>query len=191
LDGKHDNNTQQLTTGTLTISFPSISPDGKKIAFSKGIPNTEANISTIPLEGDQEQRLTFLKSNNVNPVWSPDGQQIAFGSNQDGQNRVWIIDIDKSSQMHLTKGRYWPLTWSNDAEWIYVVNPGHSAISRISIHEGVPKNVAKLPVDNVGGVSMIPDGKQIVYTVREYQSDIWVMENFDPDQETKLLFRAI
>jgi hypothetical protein len=30
-------------------------------------------------------------------------------------------------------------------------------------------------------VSMTPDGKRIVCAASEKQSDVWMMENFDPD----------
>ena len=33
------------------------------------------------------------------------------------------------------------------------------------------------------GISMTPDGKRIVCNVVELQSDVWLMENFDPEVE--------
>jgi serine/threonine protein kinase len=82
--------TQQLTSGTSLHMTPSISPDGKLIAFSKGNGET-MNIYIMPIEGGNPTQLTFFDSNNSSPVWSPDGTEIAFGSNEGGKNKVWKV----------------------------------------------------------------------------------------------------
>jgi len=82
--------TQQLTSGTSLHSQPSISPDGKLIAFSKGNGET-SNIYVMPIEGGDPLQLTFFNSYNSNPVWSPDGTEIAFGSNEGGKFKVWKV----------------------------------------------------------------------------------------------------
>ncbi len=82
--------TQPLTSGTSSHWMPSISPDGKRVAFSRGSGET-MNIYVMPIEGGEPTQLTYFNSNNFHPVWSPDGTEIAFGSNEGGRNRVWKI----------------------------------------------------------------------------------------------------
>ena len=82
--------TQQLTSGTSLHSSPSISPDGKFIAFSRGNGGT-MNIFVMPTDGGNPTQCTFFNSQNLNPAWSPDGRQIAFGSNEGGKRRVWTV----------------------------------------------------------------------------------------------------
>ena len=48
---------------------------------------------------------------------------------------------------------------------------------------GEMKSVATLPFENLSDVDMTPDGKRIICTVDEKQSDVWLMENFDPEAE--------
>lgn len=83
--------TKALTAGTTLIMSPSISPDGRKLAFSMGN-LTKANIFVMPLEGGQVQQITFFDAFCGGPAWSPDGRQFAFASNQGGVPRVWIVD---------------------------------------------------------------------------------------------------
>ena len=45
---------------------------------------------------------------------------------------------------------------------------------------GEPEPLVTLPFEEVDGISMTTDGKRIVCSVPEAQSDVWVMENFDP-----------
>ena len=82
--------TQKLTSGTSLHGDPSLSPDGKLIAFSRGSGET-MNIYVMPIEGGNPTQLTFFNSYNSNPVWSPDGTQIAFGSNEGGKRKVWTV----------------------------------------------------------------------------------------------------
>jgi hypothetical protein len=44
---------------------------------------------------------------------------------------------------------------------------------------GEVKTIASLPFEEIGGVSMTPDGRRFVYTVYSSRSDVWVVDNFD------------
>ena len=82
--------TQQLTSGTSLHANPSISPDGKLIAFSRASGET-SNIYVMPIDGGNPRQLTYFNSSNFSPVWSPDGTEIAFGSSEGGKRRVWKV----------------------------------------------------------------------------------------------------
>ena len=68
---------------------PSLSPDGTRVAYSVFVPWDSSVIETATFDGSDVRRLTSFESNSepynqhsVYPVWSPDGQQIAFVSNR-------------------------------------------------------------------------------------------------------------
>jgi dipeptidyl aminopeptidase/acylaminoacyl peptidase len=72
---------------------PNISPDGRRIAFSRG-DRRERNIFTVPIDGGEPTQVTFMNAFSENPVWSPDGNAIAFGSDEGGRHRVWTVSAD-------------------------------------------------------------------------------------------------
>jgi Tol biopolymer transport system component len=48
------------------------------------------------------QQLTFDPSHNYNHGWSPDGSKLAFLSDRDGLNEIYVMESDGSNQTRLT-----------------------------------------------------------------------------------------
>ncbi len=49
------------------------------------------------------RRLTQTRSINCWPAWSPDGKQIAFTSNRDGNYEIYVMNADGSAPRNLTQ----------------------------------------------------------------------------------------
>jgi Tol biopolymer transport system component len=76
-----------LTRGPLDFWFPAVSPDGLWVAATVGSDLTvTAQVVKIPIGGGEPVPL----GEGAGPVWSPDGQQLAFTSRRSGSPRVWI-----------------------------------------------------------------------------------------------------
>lgn len=61
------------------MRYCAISPDGSQITFSY-----KGDIYTVPTTGGRANQITTNPAHDTHPVWSPDGQQIAFASNRLG-----------------------------------------------------------------------------------------------------------
>lgn len=74
-----------------------ISPDGKEIAFCY-----KGDIYKVPASGGEAIRLTTQDSYESSPVWSPDGQEIAFASDRYGNFDIFIMSADGGNARRLT-----------------------------------------------------------------------------------------
>ena len=113
----------QLTRGMYNIGSPRFSPDGQQIAFHRG-DHRHINIFTISKTGDNLKQITFFDSQNKHPVWSPDGREIAFISNQTDSPLVWKFDISAGVSRNYENTntdilQYGTLSWSPYSDIIY------------------------------------------------------------------------
>ena len=66
-----------------------ISPDGKEIVFCY-----KGDIYKVPAKGGTATQLTTQSSYECTPIWSPDGKEIAFASDRNGNFDVFVMPAD-------------------------------------------------------------------------------------------------
>ena len=98
-------------TNPLWTRFCAISPDGNTIAFSY-----QGDLFTVATQGGTAHQLTSNDAYDAYPVWSPDGQSIAFASAREGSLDVYLIGKDGGTPKRLTtdSGNETPLTFLDD-----------------------------------------------------------------------------
>ena len=121
------------------------------------------------------------------PTSSPDMKKVAIYWHRKNYG-IWIISLEDTTEHFLIKGRMAPLKWSEDGKYIYILNTyTKSEIIKVSVKTGLIKKHIRIPFDGINGlnhdIDITPDGKIIVCTVPELNSDVWMIENFDPDVE--------
>lgn len=89
---------------------PTFSPDGKRIAFvSNKDGSTRIYVMDIPLPGASLKEIKPLLISKQNkessaPVWSPNGEKIAYCAMSKGARQIWVYDFDKRQEMQVTQG---------------------------------------------------------------------------------------
>lgn len=83
------------------------SPDGLQFAYVEHVSDqASTNIfkvrSDLPATWDRDIMLTDYTGTEYDPVWSPDGQSIAFVANHTGNDEIWLMNQDGGNQRQLT-----------------------------------------------------------------------------------------
>ena len=94
------------TFGPFKETEPSVSPDGKQIAWARDAGDGSGfNIYVQPADeppGVGEQFVVGSLKDDTQPSWSPDSKKIAFESNQDGNDEIYLVDTNGNNQKRLT-----------------------------------------------------------------------------------------
>ena len=174
---------------------PSISPDGKSIAFSY-----KGEIFTVPSQGGVALQITSNQAYDSSPVWTPDSKQIVFLSNREGSDDLYITSSTGGVPRRLTthSGNESPLAFLNDSILLFSANiqPGRksarapflSQVYSLNINktEARPALFFSTPVvsldANKNGELIFQDRKGFEDLLRKHErsaatSDIWLYDN--------------
>ena len=79
------------------VNQPAVSADGSLIAFS-----WRDEIWSAAIDGSNWQRLTNHPASDSQPLFSPDGQQLAFVSTRTGAPQVFVMQVDGTLPRQVT-----------------------------------------------------------------------------------------
>jgi Tol biopolymer transport system component len=159
---------EPLTEERRDYRNPRFSPDGRRLAVEI---ETEGNsdVWVLDLERDVPTRLTFHDGYDGNPVWSPDGETLAFSSQRGGGTpNIFRKSADGSGEAEMiAEGEQVLLPWS----W----SPDGTRLSVIMMNSGTDLDLGLLDVESGKiepflatefidyGPSFSPDGRWIAY----------------------------
>ncbi|MBU1880131.1 MAG: SUMF1/EgtB/PvdO family nonheme iron enzyme, partial [Chloroflexi bacterium] len=122
-------------------------------------------------DGSDQRRLTNHAAEDHDPAWSPDGTQIAFASDRDGNSEIYVMDVDgaepgSANVRRLTNNPAVDTdpAWSPDGTRIAFMS-GPMGDFRIYIMDIDGSDVTQLPIGDGDGWSPAwsPDGTQIAF----------------------------
>ena len=105
-DGSAEGQPQPVTTG-IGIRRAVFSPDGRKLAYSRG--QTLANAWRVPILADRPagwgdaEQLTFDQAFIEFLDVAPDGRRLVVSSNRSGNQDLWIVPVGGGEPVQLTQ----------------------------------------------------------------------------------------
>src|SRR5215470_6379271 len=114
---------------------PQISPDGKKIVYVRRFSDATtdkrySNLWIINADGSDHRPITTGNRNDASPRWSPDGNRLAYLSDADGKQQIYIRWMDTGQTARISNLDQAPdaINWSPDGKMLsfssFVVGKG-------------------------------------------------------------------
>lgn len=108
-----------------TPTDPQISPDGKKIVYVRRFADEQtdrrySNLWIINADGSDHRPLTTGNRGDSSPRWSPDGTRIAYLSDADGKQQIYVRWLDTGQTARITNLEDSPdaIAWSPDGKML-------------------------------------------------------------------------
>jgi imidazolonepropionase-like amidohydrolase/dipeptidyl aminopeptidase/acylaminoacyl peptidase len=108
--------TMSFTTSEGSWMSLDLSPDGQTIVFE-----LLGDLYTLPVTGGTATRITNGQAYDMQAVFSPDGKRIAFISDRNGSENLWIANADGTRPRAVTtteRDSYMSPIWTPDGEYV-------------------------------------------------------------------------
>jgi TolB protein len=176
----------RLTFNAVTDYSPSLSPDGKLIAYTS-YQNLTAGLYILQVYEGRRIPVS-VKGGNFSPAWSVDSKKLAFASSMDGNHEIYVADVDDDA---LKRGSFKikRLTFNNGIDTSPTWSPTGRQLAFVSDRGGTPQiytmDAEGSSVQRVsfGGSSWhdspawSPAGDRIVYVARVDEIfDLYVLD---------------
>lgn len=165
----------------LWMRYPALSPDGTEIVFSY-----KGDLFKVAATGGVATPLTLHDAHNTMPVWSPDGEFIAFASDRFGNFDVFIIPANGGTAKRLTFNSAPDIPWdfSNDGQQVIFSSGRNDLNTSVRFpNRGLFGKLYQVPAE--GGRSLListagfqnarydSQGERIIFQDRKGYEDEW------------------
>ena len=103
LDLRTGTRTRLTRTPTQYKAGLAVSPDAKRIAFTRIDPGRMEQIFVMDIDGTNVRRVSRGDFYDYLPRWSPDGTRLAFTSSRDGTTGVYSMRLDGTDVVDLSR----------------------------------------------------------------------------------------
>ena len=172
---------RRLTVTSDSYLSPSISPDGRAVAYTSDRSGTMEIYLAGLAAGSRELPLTADSGHNMYPALSPDGRLLAYHSRKRGG--IWVVPSTGGAPRRVADFGSMP-SWSPDNDTIVFTSDAGGMSSQAvlwTVRRDGNSPVALTRLGNPPGGHMAPtwshDGRLIVFRVgRHAQADLWMVD---------------
>ncbi|MEO6184716.1 MAG: hypothetical protein ABIP83_00330 [Steroidobacteraceae bacterium] len=179
---------QKKVLGTLPdyVFAPRVSPDGTKVAFELAEPRTAASQPQVlrlfvaelgKLDQRRALQPTVTASQNLAPVWSDDGDWIAFMAQGNGADEIFWQRSDGSIQPKLLVDGRAPEGLYKGRTLVFITRTGDRdyGISAMDLNTRKVTRLIDQPGSDQHSSRVSPDGRWIAYASNETgRQEVWV-----------------
>ena len=125
----------------------------------------DLEISLFDRKSEHGSRLTNIPGDDHSPRWSPDGEDLAFISNQDGNAEVYLLSAEGGRPIRITDKTPDDSVgdWSPDGEWLAFSRVGEVEEKGLWLRNPDGVNLVHLTEGDDYNPNWSPDGKHIVF----------------------------
>jgi Tol biopolymer transport system component len=154
----------------LILGVGHMLPQEDEIVFSAALDNADSEIYRMALDRQLSVQLTRNTTEDSQPSWSPDGQQIAYVSNDRGQFTIFLMDAQGRGIHRLTdssQNNFSP-TWSPDERSIAYVTARQEFAQQITevlltdLQSGFTRRIT-IPYPNAISPTWAPDSRHLAF----------------------------
>jgi tol-pal system beta propeller repeat protein TolB len=175
-------NPVRLTNDKVADVFPTWSPDGKKIAWTRGgALDPTAELWIMNADGTGKRQITSNSFADGGASFSPDGTRLVFRSLRNGNLDIYVINVDGTGEQRLTDN---PAAdripdWSPDGTKISFSSDRSGACAIYTMNPD-GSNVQQLTPDSMQAsvAAWSPDGNRLIFSdnfCANAESDLFVM----------------
>lgn len=162
--------TTQLTNSENN-DWPRWSPNGSQILFSRWTKENSYDIYLMGKDGSNQRPIVANPASESLAAWSPNEKKIVFVSNKDGNDELYIMELDTQVISKLTETHEFAILpdWSSKGDFIAFESSaggaGRSQIFTMSTDGSNIQQMTKYDIDNFDGNPVwCPDDTCIIFT---------------------------
>lgn len=152
----------------LSTHHVELSPDGRQLVTDFHRP-ANGEIFLIDTTSGDRRQFTFSEAFDFSPVWSPEGDRVAYIS-EDAPSTIDVQNLSETGGIislyaSQENSDLWVHSWAPDGKWLLIVEApeGQEDIYAVSVED--PKNIVPIAVTSAAELfpQFLPDGKWIAY----------------------------